>query len=75
MLTNLTFQKNLVFLTFNVEDLKHYVGEEEQIPSRTTSLQEGKDDEDMTPADSTTTPTSSTTPAMTQGPMTQSLRR
>jgi hypothetical protein len=28
-------------------------------------------DEDMTPADSTTTPTSSTTPAMTQGPMTQ----
>jgi hypothetical protein len=56
--------------TFNVTELKHYVGEEEQILSRMISLQEGEDDEHMTPADSSTTPTSSTTPAMTQGPMT-----
>jgi hypothetical protein len=35
-----------------------------------TSLQEEEDDEDMTPTDSTATPTSSTTPAMMRGLMT-----
>ncbi|WVZ76541.1 hypothetical protein U9M48_024508 [Paspalum notatum var. saurae] len=35
--------------TFNVADLKPYLGEEDELASRTTSLQEGEDDEDITP--------------------------
>ncbi|WVZ70336.1 hypothetical protein U9M48_019011 [Paspalum notatum var. saurae] len=31
------------------EDLKPYLGEEDELASRTTSLQEGEDDEDITP--------------------------
>ena len=33
--------------TFNIADLKPYLGEEDEIPSRTTSFQEGEDDEDI----------------------------
>ena len=33
--------------TFNIADLKPYLGEEDELPSRTTSFQEGEDDEDM----------------------------
>ncbi|WVZ57943.1 hypothetical protein U9M48_008271 [Paspalum notatum var. saurae] len=35
--------------TFNIADLKPYLGEEDEIASRTTSLQQGEDDEDITP--------------------------
>jgi hypothetical protein len=35
--------------SFNVVDLKPYVGEDEELPSRTTSIQEGEDDEDINP--------------------------
>ena len=37
-----------VSTSFNVADLKPYVGEDEELPSRTTSVQEGEDDEDIT---------------------------
>src|SRR5581483_10024858 len=35
--------------TFNVADLTPYMGEEDELESRTTPLQEGEDDEDITP--------------------------
>ena len=31
----------------NIADLKPYLGEEDELPSRTTSFQEGEDDEDI----------------------------
>ena len=31
--------------TFNIADLKPYLGEEDELPSRTTLFQEGEDDE------------------------------
>jgi hypothetical protein len=37
-----------VSTSFNVADLKMYAGEDEELPSRTTSVQEGEDDEDIT---------------------------
>ncbi|WVZ97508.1 hypothetical protein U9M48_043035 [Paspalum notatum var. saurae] len=37
-----------VSTSFNVADLKPYAGEAEELPSRTTSVQEGEDDEDTT---------------------------
>jgi hypothetical protein len=42
-----------VSTSFNVADLKPYMAEDEELPSRTTSLQEGEDDEVTM---STTTP-------------------
>ena len=33
--------------TFNIVDLKPYLGEEDELSSRTTSFQEGDDDEDI----------------------------
>jgi hypothetical protein len=33
--------------SFNISDLRPYVGEEDVMPSRTTSMQEGEDDEDI----------------------------
>jgi hypothetical protein len=42
-----------VSTSFNVTDLKPYLGEDEELPSRTTSVQEGEDDADTT---STATP-------------------
>jgi hypothetical protein len=42
-----------VFTSFNVADLKPYLGEDEDLSSRTTSVQEREDDEDTT---STSTP-------------------
>jgi hypothetical protein len=35
--------------TFNILDLKPYLGEEDELESRTTSIQEGEDDEDISP--------------------------
>ena len=37
--------------TFNISDLKPYLGEEDVLESRTTPIQEGEDDEDITPMD------------------------
>jgi hypothetical protein len=34
--------------TFNISDLKPYMGDEDEIKSRTTPIQEGEDDEDIT---------------------------
>jgi hypothetical protein len=34
--------------TFNISDLRPYLGEEDEVPSRVTSIQEGEDDEDIT---------------------------
>jgi hypothetical protein len=36
--------------TFNISDLRPYFGEEDEMPSRTTSIQEGEDDDDNTSA-------------------------
>jgi hypothetical protein len=38
--------------TFNIADLKPYLGEEDELESRMTPLQEGEDDEDITTMDS-----------------------
>ena len=45
-----------VSTSFNVADLKPYMGEDDELPSRTTSLQEGEDDEDINYNTSTSTP-------------------
>jgi hypothetical protein len=36
-----------VSLSFNISDLRPYFGEENEMPSRTTSMQEEEDDEDI----------------------------
>src|SRR4051812_45259140 len=33
--------------TFNIADLKPYLGEDDELPSRSTSIQEGDDNEDI----------------------------
>jgi hypothetical protein len=33
--------------SFNILDLRPYLGEEDEMPSRATSMQEGEDDEDI----------------------------
>ncbi|WVZ90013.1 hypothetical protein U9M48_036351 [Paspalum notatum var. saurae] len=42
--------------TFNITDLKPYLGEEDELESRTTPLQEGEDDEDISPMFTSDTP-------------------
>jgi hypothetical protein len=42
--------------TFNIADLKSYLGEEDELESRTTQMQEGEDDADINTSD-TSTPT------------------
>ena len=42
--------------TFNISDLKPYLGEEDELESRTTPLQQGEDDEDITPMDTNNNP-------------------
>jgi hypothetical protein len=54
--------------TFNIADLKPYLGEEDELESRTTQMQEGEDDEDIPPND---TPM----PTTQQGPMTRARAR
>jgi hypothetical protein len=39
--------------TFNILDLRPYLGEEDEVPSRTTSIQEGEDNEGITMSDTT----------------------
>jgi hypothetical protein len=42
-----------VSTTFNISDLRPYLGEEDEVLSRTTSIQEGEDDEYITTLDTT----------------------
>nr|AAQ56339.1 putative gag-pol polyprotein [Oryza sativa Japonica Group] len=42
--------------TFNVADLKPYLGEEDELESRTTQMQEGEDDEDINTIDTSMSP-------------------
>jgi hypothetical protein len=42
--------------TFNITDLKPYLGDEDEVESRTTQMQEGEDDVDINTSD-TSTPT------------------
>jgi hypothetical protein len=39
--------------TFNISDLRPYLGEEDEVPSRMMSIQEGEDGEDITTSDTT----------------------
>lgn len=52
--------------TFNIADLKPYLGEEDELSSRTTSFQEGEDDEDINTIVTPTAP-----PAIHTGPITR----
>src|SRR3954469_16033487 len=56
--------------TFNIADLKPYLGEDDELPSRTTSIQEGEDDEDIS---ANVTPTSP--PSTHIGPVTRARAR
>ena len=61
--------------TFNIADLKPYLGEEDELESRTTQMQEGEDDEDIPTVD-TTAPTHTTHPQqVSQGPLTRARAR
>jgi hypothetical protein len=42
--------------TFNISDLKPYLGEEDMLELRTTLIQEGEDNEDITHLDAHNTP-------------------
>jgi ribosomal protein S17E len=43
-----------ISLTFNIANLKIYLGEEDELESRTTQMQEGKDDVDINTSDKST---------------------
>jgi hypothetical protein len=40
--------------TFNISNLRSYLGEEDEVPSRTISIEEGGDDDDITTSDTIT---------------------
>ena len=56
--------------TFNIADLKPYLREEDELPSRTTSFQEGEDNEDINTIVTPTAPTATYT-----GPITRARAR
>ncbi|WVZ70655.1 hypothetical protein U9M48_019299 [Paspalum notatum var. saurae] len=56
--------------TFNIADLKPYLGEEDELESRTTPLQEGEDDEDISPMHTSDTPS-----VVMHGPLTRARAR
>jgi hypothetical protein len=59
--------------SFNGVDLKPYAGKDEDLSSRTTSIQEGEDDEDLNPNKGVDTPTE---PAQAPpGPLTRARAR
>jgi hypothetical protein len=65
---------DLVSPTFNIADLKPYLGENDELESRTTQMQEGEDDEDIATNDmSTPTPVSTSTTHL--GPITRARAR
>ena len=51
--------------TFNIADLKPYLGQEDELESRTTQMQEREDDEDINTSDTYPTSTSDTYPTST----------
>jgi hypothetical protein len=62
-----------VSTSFNVADLKPYVGEDDELPSRMTSVQEGEDEEDTNYITRTSTPAApeaprTSTPAAPEAP-------
>ena len=59
-----------VSLTFNIAGLKPYLGEEDEHESRTTPIQEGEDDEDITSSEAPADP-----PTVMQGLMTRARMR
>ncbi|WVZ84536.1 hypothetical protein U9M48_031562, partial [Paspalum notatum var. saurae] len=63
-----------VSTSFNVADLTPYVGEDEELPSRTTSVSEGEDDEDINYNTSTSTPQAQAS-SPTLGPITRARAR
>jgi transposase InsO family protein len=69
-----------VSISFNVADLKPYLGEDEELPSRTTSVQEGEDGEDTKststpPAPSPSKALAAPSSAPPSGPITQAHAR
>jgi len=56
--------------SFNISDLKSYLEEEDDLESRTTPIQEGEDDEDITSSDAQDDP-----PLDIQGPITRARAR
>jgi hypothetical protein len=56
--------------TFNIADLKPYLGEDDELESRMTQMQEGEDDEDIATND-TSTPTLVSTSTTPLGPITR----
>ena len=62
---------------FNIADLKPYFGEHDEEVSRTTSIQEGEDDEDISTVDTTVAPaaTHPHAPPPLQGPLTRARAR
>jgi hypothetical protein len=56
--------------TLNIADLKPYLGEEDELESRRTQMQEGEDDVDINTSD-----TSTTTHNQISGPITQAHAR
>jgi hypothetical protein len=56
--------------TFNISDLRPYMGGEDELESRTTPIQEGEDDEDITLLDTHNPP-----PLVMQGPITRARAR
>ena len=62
--------------TFNIADLMPYLGEEDELESRMTQMQEGEDDEDINTNDTSTpppTPAAATSPPL--GPITRARAR
>ncbi|WVZ52231.1 hypothetical protein U9M48_003313 [Paspalum notatum var. saurae] len=56
--------------TFNIADLKLYLGEKDELELRTTPLQEGEDDEDISPMLTSDTPS-----VVMHGPLTRARAR
>jgi hypothetical protein len=56
--------------TFNISDLRLYLGEEDEFESKTTPIQEGEDDEDITLSD-----THNPRPLVIQGPISRARAR
>jgi hypothetical protein len=56
--------------TFNISDSKSYLGEKDELESRTTPIHEGEDDEDITPLDINNNP-----PLNVQGSITRARAR
>jgi hypothetical protein len=59
----------------NNHDLKPYLGEDEELPSRTTSVQEGEDDEDTTSTSTPAAPSPTPAPTPPSGPITRAHAR